>query len=212
MEKKILLSLIAVVIFQTNSIVFAAVNPFVDVEPSHWAFEAVTMMANKGIIEGYGDGTYRGNRNITRYEASTVLAKILKTKFNVDLDDAIVFPDIPAEHWAYNFVRFTSKIGITKGYEDNTFRGEKYITRYEMAQMLANVLNLNAETSSQNKNPNPFYDVSNNHWAVDAVTLLAAEGIIEGYGNGTFRGEQNITRYEAAVMIARATVAEKISN
>ena len=51
---------------------------------------------------------------------------------------------------------------------------------------------------------NPFSDVPAGHWAYDAVAQLAADGVIEGYGDGTFRGDQSITRYEMAQMIAKA--------
>ena len=51
---------------------------------------------------------------------------------------------------------------------------------------------------------NPFEDVPADHWAYDAVAQLAADGVIEGYGDGTFRGDQEITRYEMAQMAARA--------
>lgn len=50
----------------------------------------------------------------------------------------------------------------------------------------------------------PFADVPDYHWAVDAVNLLAALGVVEGYPDGTFKGGQPATRYEVALMIARA--------
>ena len=51
---------------------------------------------------------------------------------------------------------------------------------------------------------NPFEEVPADHWAYDAVAQLAADGVIEGYGDGTYRGDQEITRYEMAQMVARA--------
>ncbi|MBQ8699143.1 MAG: S-layer homology domain-containing protein, partial [Schwartzia sp.] len=51
---------------------------------------------------------------------------------------------------------------------------------------------------------NPFEDVPSHHWAYDAVAQLAADGVIEGYGDGSYRGDQEITRYEMAQMVARA--------
>ncbi len=51
---------------------------------------------------------------------------------------------------------------------------------------------------------NPFEDVPANHWAYDAVAQLAADGVIEGYGDGTYRGDKEITRFEMAQMVARA--------
>ena len=58
---------------------------------------------------------------------------------------------------------------------------------------------------------NPFEDVAADHWAYDAVAQLAADGVIEGYGDGTFRGEQEITRYEMAQMVARAMAKSGVS-
>ena len=58
---------------------------------------------------------------------------------------------------------------------------------------------------------NPFSDVPSDHWAYDAVAQLAADGVIEGYGDSTYRGEQEITRYEMAQMIARAMAKQDVS-
>jgi len=51
---------------------------------------------------------------------------------------------------------------------------------------------------------NPFADVPADHWAYDAIAQLAEDGVIEGYGDDTFRGDRSITRYEMAQMVARA--------
>ena len=51
---------------------------------------------------------------------------------------------------------------------------------------------------------NPFADVPADHWAYDAIDQLAADGVIEGYGDGTFAGDKAITRYEMAQIVARA--------
>ena len=58
---------------------------------------------------------------------------------------------------------------------------------------------------------NPFSDVPADHWAIDAVSQLAADGVLEGYGDGTFRGDRNITRYEVAQMVARAMAKSDVS-
>lgn len=51
---------------------------------------------------------------------------------------------------------------------------------------------------------NPFADVPRKHWAYDAVNKLAATGIIDGYGDGTFKGDKTITRYEMAQIVSKA--------
>lgn len=56
---------------------FAAANPFSDVPVGHWAYDAVAQLATDGVIEGYGDGTFRGDRSITRYEMAQMIAKAM---------------------------------------------------------------------------------------------------------------------------------------
>ena len=58
---------------------------------------------------------------------------------------------------------------------------------------------------------NPFSDVPVKHWAYDAVEQLSAKGILEGYPNGTFKGNRAMTRYEIATMVARMMAAGGLS-
>ncbi len=59
---------------------------------------------------------------------------------------------------------------------------------------------------------NPFSDVPADHWAYDAVSQLAKDGVIEGYGDSTFQGQSSITRYEMAQMVAKAMAREDQAN
>ena len=77
MKKSAVAALTGALIVGAASTTFAAANPFSDVPAGHWAYDAVTQLAADGIIEGYGDGTYLGNRNITRYEMAQMVAKAL---------------------------------------------------------------------------------------------------------------------------------------
>ena len=77
MNKKILSAMTTALVVGATSTTFAAANPFSDVPAGHWAYDAVTQLAADGIVEGYGDGTYLGNRNITRYEMAQMIAKAL---------------------------------------------------------------------------------------------------------------------------------------
>lgn len=58
---------------------------------------------------------------------------------------------------------------------------------------------------------NPFLDVPADHWAYDSVKQLARDGVVDGYDDGTFKGGQNITRYEMAKMVARAMTKTNVS-
>ena len=77
MKNKIVTAMTTALVVGAASTTFAAANPFSDVPAGHWAYDAVTQLAADGIVEGYGDGTYLGNRNITRYEMAQMIAKAL---------------------------------------------------------------------------------------------------------------------------------------
>ncbi len=79
MKKFLTAKLTAAFVFGMSATVFAA-NPFSDVPAGHWAYDSVAKLAAEGVIEGYGDGTYRGNRNITRYEMAQMIARALAKK------------------------------------------------------------------------------------------------------------------------------------
>ena len=77
MKKTLTAALTAAVVVGSSATTFAAANPFSDVPRGHWAYQAVASLAADGIVEGYGDGTYRGQREITRYEMAQMIAKAL---------------------------------------------------------------------------------------------------------------------------------------
>ncbi len=62
----------------------AFANPFSDVPAKHWAYDAVNKLAQAGIVDGYGDGTFRGDKTITRYEMAQIVAKAMNKNLNSD--------------------------------------------------------------------------------------------------------------------------------
>lgn len=77
MKKTLVSALTTAMVVGAASTTFAAANPFADVPADHWAYDAVSQLAADGVIEGYGDGTYRGDRSITRYEMAQMVAKAM---------------------------------------------------------------------------------------------------------------------------------------
>ena len=61
-----------------------AANPFSDVPAGHWAYDSISKLAAAGVIEGYGDDTFRGDRLMTRYEMAQIVAKAMAKGANVD--------------------------------------------------------------------------------------------------------------------------------
>jgi hypothetical protein len=73
--KKVALSIAALFVLAVVSPAFS--QPFADVPTDHWAFDAIAELAAKGLVEGYPDGTFKGDRAMTRYEMAMVVARIL---------------------------------------------------------------------------------------------------------------------------------------
>ncbi len=77
MKKSIISVLTTALVVGAASTTFAAANPFEDVPADHWAYDAIAQLAADGVIEGYGDGTYRGDQEITRYEMAQMVARAM---------------------------------------------------------------------------------------------------------------------------------------
>ncbi|TYZ29794.1 S-layer protein [Selenomonas caprae] len=89
MKKTLVSALTTALVVGAASTTFAAANPFSDVPADHWAYDAVAQLAADGVIEGYGDSTFKGDRNITRYEMAQMVAKAM-AKSTSGADKALV--------------------------------------------------------------------------------------------------------------------------
>lgn len=79
--------LLKVAVTTALTVAFAApafANPFADVPAKHWAYDAVNKLAQAGIVDGYNDGTFRGDKTMTRYEMAQIIAKAMNKNLNAD--------------------------------------------------------------------------------------------------------------------------------
>lgn len=110
------------------------------------------------------------------------------------------FNDIPAGHWATAEIAEAVSMGIIQGYPDGSFRPNGDVTRAEFATMLMRGIPVLPSTA-----PLTFTDSDTiGSWAVGHVQQAVARGIIQGYPDGTFRPNANITRAEMITMVVRA--------
>ena len=96
MKNTLVSALTTALVVGAASTTFAAANPFSDVPADHWAYDAVSQLAADGVIEGYGDTTFRGNQNITRYEMAQMIAKAM-AKTDVSAADKALIDKLAAE-------------------------------------------------------------------------------------------------------------------
>ena len=106
-------------------------NPYSDVSEDDWYNNAVSTLTNAGIIDGYEDGTFKPNGNITRAEFATIAVRF----FEATYEGENLFPDIDG-HWAQDYINEAANAGIVDGYPDGTFGPQKLITRAEAMTMV----------------------------------------------------------------------------
>ncbi|NBD27855.1 hypothetical protein GT019_28645 [Paenibacillus sp. T1] len=110
---------------------------------------------------------------------------------------SVTFSDVPSASWSASSIELAAKAGLVQGYADGSFLPKKNVTRAEFASMLANAFGLTGSA------PVSFTDVKDNHWAHDAISALQALGFIKGYGDGSFKPNQQITRAEMVTILAK---------
>jgi len=98
MNKTLITTITTAMIIGTASTTFAAADPFSDVPKDNWAYGAVTKLAQDGILEGYGDGTFRGNQTITRYEMAQIVANAMTKQSQASDEDKTVIDKLSKEY------------------------------------------------------------------------------------------------------------------
>ncbi|GBG58020.1 S-layer protein [Sporomusaceae bacterium FL31] len=97
MKKRLAAAITTALVVGVASTTFAAANPFVDVPAKHWAYDAVTKLAQAGIVDGYGDGTFRGDKTITRYEMAQIVAKAMTKSDQADASQKAALDKLAVE-------------------------------------------------------------------------------------------------------------------
>lgn len=137
---------------------------FLDVAEDEWYSDRIGYIESLGIINGYPDSTFRPNAPITRAEFATVAANFDDLKET----GGVYFSDLPAGHWAKNFVEMAYNRGWISGYPDGTIKPDRYITRAEVVSVVNRMIERKADTSyiSFNKDDiKNFTDVDESNWA-----------------------------------------------
>ena len=148
-------------------------------------------------IVGYGNGEVRPQNNITRAEVATIFFRLLTDDVrDENLTKTNRYSDVAATSWYNTAVSTLSSMGIITGYPDGTFRPNAAITRAEFAAIAARF------DSNGDKTTAKFTDIAS-HWAKDEISIAYNNGWINGYPNGTFGPQRDITRAETMTLVNR---------
>ena len=206
--KKFISLILSIVMILSVTAVFASGYPetttksypqkFWDVSKDHWAFEYIAELTNRGVISGYNDGSFKPNRTVTRAE----WAKIMVGAAGIICSDESIYFSDTANHWALKYIN-AAKNYLT-AYADNTYRPDQAVVREDVTMAMVRLKGYNLDEVDYSY-LSKFTDqdtISNNVKAYVAVAIQ--NNLINGFEDNTFRGQDTLTRAEAATLLWRA--------
>lgn len=204
------LTAIAAIILCMHTVLYAKTVNFTDVPKDSWEAPYVYELAERGIIGGYGDGTFGPHMTVQRCEYAKMLVGLTKT----EIVESTVSPyaDVPNWEWYFPYVNSSHK--YISGFTENgtlLFRPEWDATREVVTVALIKALEIDV---SEYTDPTAylseyFYDVDTISAHNRAYVAAAVDkGFITGDEEGSFRGGDSIIRAEVAAVLCRAFPAK----
>ncbi|MCF2937708.1 S-layer homology domain-containing protein [Paenibacillus alkaliterrae] len=189
--------------------------------PNHWAAESIHTFVQKGIVDGFGDGRFGPNEQVTGEALVKMLVLALTaeqpngkrqwlTNFRWKVKDEKLSKEMGFQEfsfvsenglpWSAPYLSAANGIGITKDWSNGEF--QKAFKRKDVALLAANVMNM-VSPSKPAKIP-AFSDIKAlDAKYQDAIVQVNNSSIFSGYPDGTFKPEDKVTRAEAVVVLTR---------
>lgn len=171
---------------------------FWDVPKEHWAFVYIADLAQRGVINGYENGSFKPSKTITRAEWAKIMVDAAGLQIS---DDAVYFTDM-SKHWANKYVN-AAKNYLT-GYTDGSYRPNQAATREDVTVAMVRLKGYDLSEVDYS-NLSKFTDVDSiSDYAKGYVSVAIQNDFISGFENNTFRGQDTLTRAEASALLYRA--------
>lgn len=146
---------------------------FSDVSESHPNYKAIKYLAEKGVISGYPDGTFKPNAVVSRAEALRFILDGIKA--DITIDD-LPFKDVSKDVWFYKYVSTGYLKSVVSGYNDKTFKPGNVVTRGEFLRMLTSAMDVSVP---KRLTKDPFKDVDKDLWYAPYFAYAKNEDIID---------------------------------
>mgnify|MGYP000025341656 CR=1 FL=1 len=159
---------------------------------------------HEAYIFGYEDGTFKPDNDMTRAEAAAIFARLIAEIKGETISGKTTFSDISNGYWCATELGYVERYGIIAGYEDGTFRPDAPVTRAEFTAMTVRYYKLFNDVKYP-ANTTKYTDLDGSYWAVKDISFATSEKWLNGYADGTFKGDSNITRAEVVTIVNRAT-------
>ncbi len=121
---------------------------FTDVSPAHWAYKQIEYAFRQGVVQGYDDGSYHSEYEVTRDQMAVYVARSLVAPTGEAAlagyipSDPRNFPDVASDFWAFRHVEYCVEHGVVSGYDDGLYHPEWVVTRDQMAVYVARAFGL----------------------------------------------------------------------
>lgn len=174
---------------------------FPDIQ-GHWAQRYIQALADRNIISGFPDGTFRPNAPVTRAEFAAIVNKAFTP---TPRGGSVEFSDVPRNFWGYSAIQTAAQSGFLAGYPGGSFEPNQQIPRVQVIVALASGLNLNSSDTSvlsyyQDAAQIPAY-------AATKVAAATQRRIVVNYPNvRQLNPNRNATRAEVAAFVYQALV------
>ena len=172
---------------------------FGDLSDAAWAQEAISYLAENGVVSGMGDGSFMPNGLVTREQFAVMAVKAFGLE---QTGEASEFSDVEQERWSREYIDTLKSNGLISGYDDGSFMPEKNITREEMFVILHRIVNYNGLDIPAVRDDAAFAD-----W--DSVSMYARDSVSAMYKSGLANGNEN-GMFDPAGMATRAMAAKVI--
>lgn len=207
--KKLITSILAIAMVMSSISAFAKdysnyPQKFWDVPKNHWAYAAVSELIDRGVINGYEDGSFKPDRTVDRGE----WAKMMCIAGGLRPEGGNVFQDL-RNHWAKGYVAALTSANSLPGYYTdsngvNSYKPDQAAVREDVTVSMVRLKGYDIDEADYS-DISSFRDgdsISND--LKKYVAVAVKKGLINGYEDNTFRGQDTLTRAEAAAIINRA--------
>lgn len=176
----------------TNSLAY-----FEDINNKEVYLPAINYLAEKGVISGYPDKTFKPENKVKRAEFAKMIS--ISEKLELKKENEIAFSDIN-NHWATEYINLATTNELLKGYEDKTFKPQKEITYGEVATIMLRTLGV--------------YQVANNNvnWPEDCMRFASSIGMFNGIATNDLVGTNPARRDNVALIIYNTEIIKNKMN
>ena len=193
MKNKVIGLLAVLLVFAATPFQAQAATQFSDVD-KHWAKKEIMYLADRNIIGGFPDGTFKPNDPITRAQASAMLIKALKIPLLKN--PKIEFKDVSKKSPYYQILATVNGKGIMRG-DNGLMRPGEDTSRAHMAAIIRRSFKIPVDNQAT------FVDVSPTHWSFPDINGIAKKGITGG-SEGKYMPTDSVTRSQFSALLVRA--------